>query len=148
MPKFRIEKDSLGELKVPANAYYGIFTERARKNFKLTGKTTHPVLIKAYAIVKQAAAEANLKLGRLQPKIAKAIIQAAKEVQTGKFNNQFLIDMIQAGAGTPHHMNTNEVIANRAIEILGGEKGDYSLANPNDHVNLGQSSNDVTPTAV
>jgi len=148
MPKFRIEKDSLGELKVPANAYYGIFTERARKNFKLTGKTTHPVLIKSYAIVKQAAAEANWKLGRLQPKIAKAIIQAAKEVQSGKFNNQFPIDMIQAGAGTPHHMNANEVIANRAIEILGGEKGDYSLVNPNDHVNLGQSSNDVTPTAV
>ena len=148
MPEFRTEKDSLGELKVPANAYYGIFTERARKNFKLTGETTHPVLIKSYAIIKQAAAEANLKLGRLQPKIAKAIIQAAKEVQSGKFNNQFLIDMIQAGAGTPHHMNTNEVIANRAIEILGGEKGDYSLVNPNDHVNLGQSSNDVTPTAV
>jgi len=148
MPKFRIEKDSLGELKVPANAYYGIFTERARKNFKLTGKTTHPVLIKSYAIVKQAAAEANWKLGRLQPKIAKAIIQAAKEVQSGKFNNQFPIDMIQAGAGTPHHMKANEVIANRAIEILGGEKGDYSLVNPNDHVNLGQSSNDVTPTAV
>ncbi|HXF49494.1 MAG TPA: aspartate ammonia-lyase [Verrucomicrobiae bacterium] len=148
MPEYRIEKDSLGELKVPANAYYGIFTERARKNFKLTGETTHPVLIKSYAIIKQAAAEANLKLGLLQPKIAKAIIQAAKEVQNGKFNNQFLIDMIQAGAGTPHHMNTNEVIANRAIEILGGKKGDYSLVNPNDHVNLGQSSNDVTPTAV
>ncbi len=148
MTNFRMEKDSLGELKVPANAYYGIFTERARKNFKLTGQTTHPVLIKSYAIVKQAAAEANLKLGRLQPKIAKAIIQASKEVQTGKFNNQFLIDMIQAGAGTPHHMNTNEVIANRAIEILGGEKGDYSFVNPNDQVNLGQSSNDVTPTAV
>ncbi|MCI0406495.1 MAG: aspartate ammonia-lyase [candidate division Zixibacteria bacterium] len=148
MPEFRIEKDSLGELKVPANAYYGIFTERARKNFKLTGQTTHPVLIKSYAIVKQAAAEANLKLGRLRPKIAKAIIRAAQEVQAGRFNNQFLIDMIQAGAGTPHHMNTNEVIANRAIEILGGEKGDYSLVNPNDQVNLGQSSNDVTPTAV
>lgn len=148
MPKFRIEKDSLGELKVPANAYYSIFTERARKNFKLTNKTTHPVLIKAYAIVKQAAAEANLKLGRLQPKIAKAIIQAAREVQSGKFNNQFPVDMIQAGAGTPHHMNTNEIIANRAIEILGSEKGNYSLVNPNDHVNLGQSSNDVTPTAV
>ncbi len=148
MPNFRLEKDSLGELKVPADAYFGIFTERARKNFKLTGETTHPVLIKSYAIVKQAAAEANLKLGRLRPKIAKAIIQAAKEVQVGKFNNQFLIDMIQAGAGTPHHMNSNEVIANRAIEILGGEKGDYSLVNPNDHVNLGQSSNDVTPTAV
>ncbi|MCI0330184.1 MAG: aspartate ammonia-lyase [candidate division Zixibacteria bacterium] len=148
MPKFRMEKDSLGELKVPANAYYGIFTERARKNFKLTGRTTHPVLIKSYAIIKQAAAEANLKLGRLQPKVARAIIQAAKEVQTGRFNDQFLIDMIQAGAGTPHHMNTNEVIANRAIEILGGKKGDYSIVNPNDHVNLGQSSNDVTPTAV
>lgn len=148
MPEYRIEKDSLGELKVPANAYYGIFTERARKNFKLTGETTHPILIKSYAIIKQAAAEANLKLGRLQPRIARAIIQAAKEMQSGKFNNQFLIDMIQAGAGTPHHMNTNEVIANRAIEILGGKKGDYTLVNPNDHVNLGQSSNDVTPTAV
>lgn len=148
MPRFRLEKDSLGELKVPARAYYGIFTERARKNFNLTGQTTHPVLIKSYAIIKQAAAEANLKLGRLQPKIARAIIQAAREVQTGKFDREFRIDMLQAGAGTPHHMNTNEVIANRAIEILGGKKGDYALVNPNDQVNLGQSSNDVTPTAV
>lgn len=146
--KTRIEKDALGSLAVPANAYYGIFTVRASKHFHLTGTKTHPELIKAYALIKLACAKANVALGQLDRKRGQAIIRAAEEVLAGKFNDQFKIDMLQAGAGTPMHMNANEVIANRAIELLGGKKGDYSLVNPNNQVNFGQSSNDVTPTAI
>jgi aspartate ammonia-lyase len=133
---------------VPKNAYYGIFTVRAKENFNLTGQTTHPVLIRAFALVKQAAAEANTQLGLLDKRKGKAIIRACQEVFQGKFDDQFVLDMLQAGAGTPLNMNSNEVIANRAIEILGGKKGDYSIVNPNDQVNMGQSSNNEVPTAV
>jgi len=146
--KFRIEKDSLGTLKVPQDAYYGIFTIRAKQNFNLTGTTTHPVLIKSLGIVKQAAALANMEVGWLDKKRGKAIVKACQEVIAGKFNDQFPLDMLQAGAGTPVNMNANEVIANRAIEILGGRKGDYSVVHPNDHVNMGQSSNNEIPSAV
>jgi aspartate ammonia-lyase len=146
--KFRTERDSLGSLKVPHDAYYGIFTVRAKKNFNLTGSSTHPVLIRSIGMVKQAAAQANSELGLLEKRKARAITRACQEVVAGRFNHQFLLDMIQAGAGTPLNMNANEVIANRAIEILGGKKGDYSLVHPNDHINMGQSSNNVIPSAV
>lgn len=146
--KYRTEKDSLGSLQVPKEAYYGIFTVRANRNFYLTGSTTHPVLIRALGIVKLAAVRANLELGLLNRRKGKAIIKACQEVIAGKFNDQFILDMIQAGAGTPLNMNANEVIANRAIEILGGRKGDYSIVHPNDHANLGQSSNNEVPAAV
>ena len=108
----------------------------------------HPTLIRAFGMVKEAAAEANRELGLVDTNIADAIIQAAHEVQQGKWNSEFVVDVFQAGAGVSFHMNTNEVIANRAIEILGGELGDYSKVHPNDHVNYGQSTNDVYPTAV
>ncbi len=146
--KFRTEKDSLGTLQVPKSAHYGIFTVRAKQNFNLTGTTTHPILIRALAIVKQAAALANMEVGGLDKKRGKAIVKACQEVQAGKFDDQFPLDMLQAGAGTPFNMNANEVIANRAIEILGGRKGDYSLVHPNDHVNMAQSSNNEVPAAV
>ncbi len=146
--KFRIEKDSLGTMKVPKDAYYGIFTLRAKRNFDLTGTTTHPILIKSLGIVKQAAALANMEVGWLDKRRGKAIVKACQEVIAGKFDDQFPLDMIQAGAGTPVNMNANEVIANRAIEILGGCKGDYSVVHPNDHVNMGQSSNNEIPSAV
>ncbi|MCI0531839.1 MAG: aspartate ammonia-lyase, partial [candidate division Zixibacteria bacterium] len=145
---YRMEKDSLGAFKVPADAYYGIFTARARENFNLTGDLTHPVLIRVLAVVKSAAARANMELGVLDKKKAQAIIRAADEVIRGKFDDQFCLDMIQAGAGTPFNMNTNEVLANRANELLGGKKGKYNFVNPNDDVNMGQSSNNVIPTAV
>ena len=146
--KYRLEKDSLGTLQVPQDAYYGIFTVRAKRNFNLTGLTTHPVLIKSLGIVKLAAAQANLELRLLNRRKGRAITRACQEVIAGKFNDQFIIDMLQAGAGTPVNMNANEVIANRAIEILGGKKGDYSVVHPNDHVNMGQSSNNEVPSAV
>jgi len=144
----RKEKDSLGEREVPAEAYYGIQTQRALENFPISGLRAHPQLIHAMGMIKQAAAEANLALGLLDKKRAAAIIEAAREVQSGKLDDQFRVDVYQAGAGVSFHMNANEVIANRAIEILGGARGDYSVVNPNDHVNFGQSTNDVFPTAM
>ncbi|MBI4467564.1 MAG: aspartate ammonia-lyase [Acidobacteria bacterium] len=145
---YRIEKDSLGEKKVPAEAYYGIQTQRAIENYPISGLRAHPVLIRAMGMIKKAAALANLELKLLDEKRARAIIQAAEEVMAGKLDHQFVVDVYQAGAGVSFHMNTNEVIANRAIEILGGRCGDYSLVHPNDHVNFGQSTNDVIPTAM
>ena len=144
----RQEKDSLGYKDVPADAYYGIQTARAIENYPISGQRAHPTLIRAIAMEKQAAAEANLALELLQPKIAEAILLAAKEVQSGKWNNQFVVDVFQAGAGVSFHMNTNEVIANRAEELAGGHLGEYKLVHPNDHVNYGQSTNDVFPTAM
>jgi aspartate ammonia-lyase len=144
----RTEKDSLGTRKIPANVYYGIQTARAAENYPISGMRAHPTLIRAFGMVKEAAAEANRDLGLVDGKIADAIIQAAKEVQGGKWNNEFVVDVFQAGAGVSFHMNTNEVIANRAIEILGGALGDYSKVHPNDHVNYGQSTNDVFPTGM
>ncbi len=144
----RTEKDSLGTKEIPANVYYGIQTARAVENFPISGMRAHPTLIRAIGMVKQAAAEANKELGLLDERRANAIIQAAKEVQEGRWNDQFVVDVFQAGAGVSFHMNANEVIANRAIEILGGALGDYSVVHPNDHANYGQSTNDVFPTAM
>jgi aspartate ammonia-lyase len=148
MIKTRIEKDTLGEKDVPLNAYYGIQTVRAIENFPISGIYPHPQFIKATAMIKRAAAEANMATGSLDNKIGKAIVSAAQEVIDGKLHDQFVVDVFQAGAGTSHNMNANEVIANRAIELLGGKKGDYRLVHPNDHVNMSQSTNDVFPTAM
>jgi aspartate ammonia-lyase len=144
----RIEKDSLGNLEVPADAYYGVQTARAVANFPISGQTAHPDFIWATAAIKKAAAIVNVELGMIKPEAGKAIVQAAEEIMSGKFHDQFVVDVYQAGAGTSHHMNANEVIANRAIEIMGGKRGQYSLVHPNDHVNFGQSTNDVFPTAM
>lgn len=146
--EYRIERDLLGEKKVPAEAYYGIQTLRAVENFSITGQPPHEELIRALAIVKKAAARANAKDGRLDDDIAKAIIQAAEEIRQGAFMDQFTVDAIQGGAGTSINMNVNEVIANRAIEILGGVKGDYEQVDPITHVNMAQSTNDAVPTAI
>jgi aspartate ammonia-lyase len=145
--EFRIERDPLGEVRVPADAYYGVQTCRAVENFPISGLTAPPELVTATVLVKKAAAEANASLGRLPADVARAIGQAADEVLAGKLRDQFVVDVYQAGAGTSHNMNTNEVLANRASEILGGQRGQYDRVHPNDHVNMGQSTNDVFPTA-
>ncbi|HEY9724598.1 MAG TPA: aspartate ammonia-lyase [Oscillatoriaceae cyanobacterium] len=145
---FRIESDSLGERELPAEAYYGIQTQRARENFPISGLTLPEAMIRAIAAVKIAAARVNCQLGELDEQRAEAIIRAASEVRDGLFNDSFVVDAFQAGAGTSFHMNANEVIANRANELLGAKKGDYSRVHPNDHVNMGQSTNDVFPTAM
>jgi aspartate ammonia-lyase len=144
----REEKDSLGPKQIPANVYYGIQTARAVENYPISGMRAHPTLIRAFGMVKEAAAEANRDLGLIDEKIANAILQAAQDVQQGRWNNEFVVDVFQAGAGVSFHMNANEVIANRAVEILGGTLGDYSKVHPNDHVNYGQSTNDVFPTGM
>jgi aspartate ammonia-lyase len=144
----RIEKDSIGSKEVPASAYYGIQTLRAVENYPISGMRAHPTLIRAIGMVKQAAAEANKSLKLVDDKRADAIIQAAKDVQAGKYDQEFVVDVFQAGAGVSFHMNSNEVVANRAVEILGGTLGDYSVVHPNDHVNYGQSTNDVFPTSM
>jgi len=145
--KFRIERDPLGEVRVPAEAYYGAQTRRAVENFPISGLTAPPELIVSTVQIKKAAADANTALGRLAPDIADAISRAADEVLAGKLRDQFVVDVYQAGAGTSHNMNTNEVLANRAGELLGGTRGTYTRVHPNDHVNMGQSTNDVFPTA-
>ena len=144
----RLEKDSIGPKEIPANVYYGIQTARAVENFPISGGRAHPTLIRAFGMVKQAAAEANKELGLVDENRANAMVQAAKEVQDGKWDKEFVVDVFQAGAGVSFHMNSNEVIANRAVEILGGKLGDYSVVHPNDHVNYGQSTNDVFPTGM
>jgi aspartate ammonia-lyase len=144
----RIEKDSLGEKAVPADVYYGIQTVRAIENFPISGYRAHPKLIQAIGMIKKAAATANSELGLLDAKRAAAIVRAADEVIDGSLNDQFVVDVYQAGAGVSFHMNANEVIANRAIELLGGKRGQYDLCHPNDHVNFGQSTNDVFPTSM
>ncbi len=146
--KTRTEHDLLGEIEVPEKAYYGIHTLRAHHNFDLSGLRLNPELIKALADVKKACATTNLRTGYLEPEIANAICLACEEIAAGKLHDQFIVDVFQGGAGTSANMNANEVIANRAIELLGGVKGDYSLVHPLDHVNLSQSTNDVFPTAV
>ena len=145
---FRIDHDSLGEIKVPVNAYYGPFTSRAIEQYKVTGHKSHLNLIKAYAMIKRSAALTNSELGVLEEKIAKSIIQACDEILSGQFLDQFVVEAINSGAGTAFNMNTNEIIANRALEILGKSKGDYMTISPNDHVNMSQSSNDTFPTAM
>jgi aspartate ammonia-lyase len=143
---FRIEKDVMGEIKVPADSYYGAFTERARNNFQISGIRAHREFLFALAAIKKSAALSNVELKQLDEKIGNAIIQASDEVIEGKFDDYFVLDVYQAGAGTPFNMNCNEIIANRATEILGGKLGQY-IVNPNNHVNMAQSTNDVIPTA-
>jgi aspartate ammonia-lyase len=143
---FRLEHDSIGTKKVPADAYYGVQTLRAYNNFSITGLKMHPELINSIALIKKAAAITNCEVGELDKQKADAIVKACDEIMEGKLHDQFIVDPIQGGAGTSLNMNANEVIANRAIELLGGTKGDYSVINPNDHVNFGQSTNDVFPS--
>ncbi len=144
----RVEKDSLGHKEIPGHVYYGIQTARAVENFPISGLHAHRTLIRAVAMVKEAAALANRQLGLIDEKAAGAIVDAAKEVQGGKWDDHFPVDVFQAGAGVSFHMNSNEVIANRASELLGGTRGEYKHVHPNDHVNYGQSTNDVFPTAM
>ena len=145
--QFRVEKDSIGTKDVPENVYYGVQSLRAAENFHITGLNMHPEIINSLAYIKKAAAITNCEAGLLDKRRTQAIVQACDEILEGKFREDFIVDPIQGGAGTSLNMNANEVIANRAIEILGGKKGDYSVVNPNDHVNCGQSTNDVIPTA-
>ncbi len=144
----RLEKDSIGPKEISADVYYGIQTARAVENYPISGMRAHPTLIRAIGMVKRAAAEANKELGLVDAKQADAIMTAAQEVIDGKWNPQFVVDVFQAGAGVSFHMNSNEVIANRAIELQGGKLGDYTMVHPNDHVNYGQSTNDVFPTSM
>ena len=143
----RTERDPLGERAVPADAYYGIQTARALENFPISGLRAPGPLVDATVHVKKAAAYANVTLGRLDSRIGNAIAQAADEILGGALRDQFVVDVYQAGAGTSHNMNVNEVLANRAAELLGGARGEYVLVHPNDHVNMSQSTNDVFPTA-
>ena len=147
--KYRVESDLLGELQVPAEAYYGVQTPRALNNYKIsnTRMCDYPEYVIAIAYVKMAAATANAELGVLDPQIAEAICAACREIVAGKLHDQFPVDMMQGGAGTSVNMNANEVIANRALEIMGHQKGEYQYCSPNDHVNCAQSTNDAYPTA-
>jgi aspartate ammonia-lyase len=144
----RIEKDSMGEMSVPANVYYGAQTARAVQNFPISGLRPHPTFVWATVIIKKCAAKANMNTGRLAAEIGSAIVTAADEVLAGGFAEHFVVDPFQAGAGTSHNMNVNEVLANRALELLGFKCGDFSTLHPNDHVNMAQSTNDVVPTAI
>ena len=144
---FRIERDSIGEKQVPADVYYGVQSMRARENFRITGLNMHPEIIRSLACIKKAAAVTNCEIGVLDKRKAGAIVRACDEIIAGRFHEEFIVDPIQGGAGTSLNMNANEVIANRAIELLGGTKGDYSVIDPNDDVNCGQSTNDVIPSA-
>ena len=143
----RVEHDPLGEHTVPSDAYYGIQTARAVENFPISGLRASADLITATILVKKAAAQANMSLSRLDSRIGGAITRAADEILGGALREHFVVDVYQAGAGTSHNMNANEVLANRASELLGGSRGEYRLVHPNDHVNMGQSTNDVFPTA-
>jgi len=145
----RKERDILGEVQVPAHAYYGSFTQRAFDNFQISSARMHPLLIKALAMVKLAAAQANMDLGVLDKKRGKTIAHAAQEIISGKFNDQFILDMYQAGAGTPMNMNMNEVIANRANEILGAKLGTYQYVHPNNQASqIAKSPALTTPPAI
>ena len=144
---YRIEEDFIGTKDIPESVYYGVQSLRAAENFRITGLNMHPEIINSLAYIKKAAAITNCEVGILDRKIADAITKACDEILEGKMHKDFIVDPIQGGAGTSINMNANEVIANRAIEILGGRKGEYSIVNPNDHVNCGQSTNDVIPTA-
>jgi fumarate hydratase class II len=147
MADTRIERDSMGEMIVPANAYYGAQTARAVENFPISGLRFPRSFIAALGTIKAACARVNRQMGLLEPQVAEAIVRAATEVAEGKWDGEFVVDVFQTGSGTSTNMNANEVIANRAIEHLGGKRGDKSV-HPNDHVNMGQSTNDVFPTAI
>ena len=147
-PKFRIEKDSLGPKEVPFNAYWGVQTQRAVENYPISGLHEHPLFVDAFVLLKQCAALTNKELKVLPQKKANAIVKACEEILNGALRDQFVVDVFQAGAGTSHNMNVNEVIANRANELLGGKKGDYKPVGPNDDVNMSQSTNDAFPTAM
>jgi aspartate ammonia-lyase len=144
----RLEKDTMGEVEVPADAYYGAQTQRAVTNFPISGLKPHQALVRSTIRIKKCAARANMETGRLNAELGQAIVKASDQALSGEFADQFVVDPFQAGAGTSHNMNVNEVLANRANEILGGKLGDYSKVNPNDHVNMAQSTNDVFPTAM
>jgi fumarate hydratase class II len=148
MAKPRIERDSMGPMEVPSDAYYGASTQRAVLNFPISGRAIPSSMIRALGLIKRAAAETNVELGLLDPRIGRAIADAAQEVVDGKLDAEFVVDVFQTGSGTSSNMNANEVIANRAAEMLGAGRGARDVVHPNDHVNLGQSSNDVIPTAV
>ena len=148
MCSFRLDKDSLGDVKVPLDAYYGPFTTRAKEQYKVTGQEAHINLIKSYVMIKRSAALANKELDALSANTANAIIKSCDEIINGKLLDQFLVEAINSGAGTAFNMNVNEVIANKALEILGKKKGEYEIISPNDHVNMSQSSNDTFPTAM
>ncbi|OJH50451.1 class II fumarate hydratase [Methanohalophilus portucalensis] len=144
----RVEKDTLGEVEVPDNVYYGPQTARAVINFRVSGQRLPPAFIRAQAAIKMASAKANMKAAKLDRNLGEAIYKAAQEVRSGRFDGHFVLDAFQSGAGTSQNMNANEVIANRALEILGYHKGRYDVVHPNDHVNMSQSSNDATHTAI
>ena len=146
--RFRKDEDSLGTVEIPHNAYYGAFTGRAIKQYYVTGHTAHPNLIKAFVMIKRSAAVANMKTGAINTKKGRAIISACDIILKGKHTDQFVVDMINSGAGTAFNMNTNEVIANLALETMNKKKGQYQFIHPNDHVNMSQSSNDTYPTAM
>src|SRR5712692_4588291 len=148
MSATRVERDPLGELPVPSAALYGVQTERARQNFPISGLAPQPVFVDAVVWIKKAAALTHRETGRLDAKLADAIVRAADEVLGGQHRDQFVVDPYQAGAGTSHNMNANEVLANRANELLGAKRGAYTPIHPNDHVNMAQSTNDVIPTAI
>ena len=148
MADYRIEKDSLGEIKVASDAYWGAQTQRAIENFPVSGMTLPPIFIYSLALIKHACASVNRELKLLEPRIANAVIRASEEIREGKFKDQFPIDVFQTGSGTSTNMNVNEVIAGRANELITGKKASKSPVHPNDHVNMGQSSNDVIPTAI
>jgi aspartate ammonia-lyase len=145
---YRLEKDSMGEKQIHNNVYYGIQTLRAIENFPISGLSPLPTYVDACVLIKKATAITNAELGCIDRDIADAIVAATDEILKGQWRDQFIVDIYQAGAGTSHHMNVNEVLANRALEILGDRKGNYQRVNPNDHVNYGQSTNDIIPTAI
>lgn len=147
MAKTRVEKDSIGTLSVPANALYGVQSLRGKNNFNITGQIIHPEFIIALAKVKKATTIANAAAGQIPNKIVKPMVQACDEIIAGKFHDQFIVETIQGGAGTSMNMNINEVVANRAAQIMNKPLGTYDVVHPNDHVNCGQSTNDVVPTA-
>jgi aspartate ammonia-lyase len=148
MTNYRREQDSMGERDLPANAYYGIQTLRAIENFPISGLRPLPTYVDACVLIKKATAIVNGELGCISKELSESIAAAADEILQGHYREQFVVDVYQAGAGTSHHMNVNEVLANRALEILGDQKGNYQRVSPNDHVNYGQSTNDVIPTAI
>jgi fumarate hydratase class II len=148
LAKYRTERDTLGPVKVPWECYYGAQTQRAVDNFPVSGLRLQPSFVRAQAFIKRAAAFANMASGRLDKTVGKAIVRASEEVLAGRYADQFVVDVFQAGAGTSQNMNINEVLANRACEILDGKRGDHSLVHPNDHVNMGQSTNDTIHTAI